>query len=264
MSGNNQKSQGWVPHQHGVWAMLIVPFVVGAVLRSRQTSLDVWLVPLAFAELAAYLCFNALTSRLRAAPVRRGSYTVPVLVYGGVAGALGLLALVLGGWPILSWLPIALPFGALAVWLASRRQDRSPLSGFATVTLAVGMALVVRFVTPGAMLDDLPGAARDLAIVAALWAYFFGTVWHVKAMIRQRGQRPARLRSIAWHGGATTAAAVASVAGLASPLWIGFFAATTARTWWMTRPEVAPRIKPIQIGVMEMTLSVFALACSLL
>lgn len=258
------RQQGWMPRAHGVWAMLIVPFVTGVVLRSRVAPLDAWLIPLALAVLAAYLCFNALTLWLRAAPARRGTYTRPVLAYGAVAAAFGTLALLMGAWPILAWLPVALPFVALAVWLAAQRKDRAVASGFATIALAVGMGLVVRFVTPGGLLDAWPAAARDVLIIVAQFGYFFGTVWHVKALIRERGRRRARLRSIAWHLGATLAAVSGAVTGWASPLWIAFFAVTTGRTWWMTHPEVAPRIKPIQIGIMEITLSVAALGCSLL
>lgn len=256
--------QGWVPRQHGVWAMLIVPFVTGVVLRARVAALDLWLVPLWLAVLAAYLCFNVLTFWLRAAPARRSTYTRPLLVYGAVAAVFGTLALLMGAWPMLAWLPFALPFAVLAVWLAAQRKDRTVASGFATLVLAVGTGLAVRFVTPAGLLAELPAAAPDVWIITAQFVYFFGTVWHVKALIRQRGQARARWRSIGWHLGATLAAVAGTTMGAISPLWIGFFVATTARTWWMTRPDLAPRIKPIQIGIMEITLSVFALACSLL
>ncbi len=243
--------------------MMIVPFVVGVILRSRVASLDAWLLPLAAAELAAYLCFNALTFWLRAAPSRRHTYTRPVVVYGLAAAASGGLAMALGAWPMLAWLPVALPMAALAIWLASQRRDRDVLSGLATVALAVGMGLVTRFVTPAGLLDDWPSQARDALVMLGLFGYFFGTVWHVKALIRERGQRRARWRTLLWHAVMVGLAALGAVTGWTSGWWIVFFTITTLRSWWMTRPHVSSRLKPLQIGVTEIVLSLVALAISL-
>lgn len=258
MRRGKNASQSWVPRQHGAWAMLIVPFALGVVLRSRVANLDAWLVPLAVTVLAAYFCFNALTFWLRAAPARRSSYTRPVLVYGAVALGFGMLTMLMGGWPIMAWLPIGLPFAVAAVWLASNRHDRAILSGFATQVLAVGMGLVVRFITPAAMVAEWPTAYRDAVVMVALFIYFFGTVLHVKALIRERGQRPARLRAVSWHAAATVLAVGAVAAGWAAAMWIVFFAGTKARTWYMSRPDLVGRLKPLQIGVLEIVLSVCA------
>ncbi|MGB3955521.1 MAG: YwiC-like family protein [Brooklawnia sp.] len=257
-------NQGWIPRQHGAWAMLIVPFVVGVVLRSRVATLDVWLVPLAVTVLAAYFCFNALTYWLRSAPARRATYARPVLVHGAIALVFGVAAMVMGGWPIIAWLPIGLPFAVLAIWLAGRRKDRAVASGFATMVLAVGMGLVVRFVTPAAMLDGWPAGGADVAIIVALFTYFFGTVLHVKALIRERGQRPARIRSVGYHAVATLVAVGTALAGWTSPLWVIFFALTTARAWYMSLPVNVGRFAPLQIGMVEIGLSVGALVISLL
>lgn len=253
------KAQGWVPKQHGAWAMLIVPFVAGAMLRSRVASLDAWLLPLAAAELAAYLCFNSLTLWLRAAPARRGNYVRPLVVYAAITAVFGLASLLLGGWPILGWLPIAVPLGGLAVWLAAQRKDRAVLSGLATVAMASGMGLVVRFITPGAILAEWPASRPDAAVMGALFGYFFGTVWHVKALIRERGQRSSRLRSLAWHGLTIFIALGGALIGWTSWWWIIFFAIALARTWWMTQPKLAGQLKPLQIGVVEIVLSLIAL-----
>ena len=59
-------------------------------------------------------------------------------------------------------------------------------------------------------------------------------------------------------------AAIAALGGWASPGWIIFFILTLARTWWMTQPQVAAKLKPLQIGVAEIVLSVIALVIALL
>lgn len=250
------KHQGWIPKQHGAWAMLIVPLVTGVVLRSRVAPLDWWLIPLAFAVFTGYFGFNALSLQLKAAPRRRAAYRLPNLVYGLATLVLGLAVLLLGGWPIVAWLPVALPLAALAIWLASRRQDRAVASGFATVALAMGVGLVVRFHTPDELFAGWPAGLPDALVFVALFGYFFGTVWHVKALIRERGQRPARVRALVWHGAMVVAATFATAAGWASVWWIAFFVLATARTWYLTRPELAGRYRPLHIGVLEIVLSV--------
>ena len=42
----------------------------------------------------------------------------------------------------------------------------------------------MRFITPAAMVDEWSTAYGDVAIMVALFVYFFGTVLHVKALIR--------------------------------------------------------------------------------
>ncbi|MGI5950499.1 MAG: YwiC-like family protein [Brooklawnia sp.] len=250
---------GWIPNQHGAWAMLIVPLVSGIVLRSRVGVLELWLIPLAVAVFTGYFGFNALSLWLKAAPRRRAGYRLPMQVYAITTTVLAAAVMLLGGWRILSWLPVALPLAALAIWLTARRQDRAVASGFATLALAIGVGLAVRFPTPAEVFAGWPAGLPDAAIFVALFCYFFGTVWHVKALIRERGQRPARLRTLAWHAAMIGLAALGFVTGWTSVWWIVFFALTLARTWWLTRPELVGKVKPLQIGLMEITLSIIAL-----
>lgn len=257
------KQQGWIPNQHGAWAMLIVPFITGVVLRSRVALLEAWLLPLGVAIFTGYFGFNALTLWLKAAKTRRAPYRRPIAVYGAITAVLAATVMVLGGWPLLWWLPVAVPLAALAIWLAAQRQDRAVLSGFATVAMAVGMGLVARFTTPAELVADWPSGLGDLAIFIALFAYFFGTVWHVKALIRERGQARSRRRTMAWHLACTVLSIVSAIAGWTSIWWIVFYVLLTARTWWMTRPELTGKIKPAQIGVTEIVLSLIALIIAL-
>lgn len=222
------------------------------------------MLPLAVAVFTGYFGFNVLSLQLKAAPRRRAAYRVPNLVYGAATFVLGLAVLLLGGWPIAAWLPIALPLAALAIWLASRRQDRAVASGFATVALAMGVGLVVRFHTPAELFADWPAGLPDAAVFVALFGYFFGTVWHVKALIRERGQRPARIRALGWHLLMVALATLAAAAGWLSIWWIAFFIIATARTWYLTRPELAGRYKPLHIGVLEIILSVLIVIIAVL
>ena len=255
----------WIPKQHGAWAILIVPFLVGTVLRARDGDLQAWLAPRGVAIFTGSFGFNALTLWLRAAKTRRAPYRRPIQVYGALTAVLGALVLALGGLPLLGWLPIALPLVGLAIWLASHRKDRAVASGFATVALAVGAGMAAHFRSPLDIAASWPDTLPQLLIFVALFGYFFGTVWHVKALIRERGQAPARRRALIWHAAMVVLAAIAAFGGwAASPGWIIFFILTLARTWWMTQPQVATKLKPVQIGVAEIVLSVIALVIALL
>lgn len=243
--------------------MLVVPLVTGLVLRSRVAPLEAWMLPMAPAVLSGYFGFNSLTFWLRAAPQRRHTYRRPVWVYAIVTAVLASAVLLLGGGRLLTWLPVALPFAALAIWLASRRRDRAVASGFATVALAVGIGLAVRFPHSGATLRDWPATVPNILVFVALFGYFFGTVLHVKALIRERGQPPARLRSLAWHLALTALATVAALAGLASAWWVAFFALTALRTWLLSGWDAKHPLRPLQIGLLEVGLSVLALIIAL-
>ena len=44
VTGSRNWKKRWLPNQHGAWAMLVVPFVVGALTRQRATGLPLSLI----------------------------------------------------------------------------------------------------------------------------------------------------------------------------------------------------------------------------
>lgn len=255
-------ARGWLPNQHGAWAMLAVPFIVGVVLASRAGKpLEAWLVPLAIAELSAYLAFNVLGLWLHAAPARREAFRTSMIAYGALTGLGAALVIVLGGASLLWWLPVAAPLMAWAVWQASRKHDRSVTSGLVTVALAVGMGLAIGFPDPRELMAGSSGSWAGLATFGALFGYFGGTVWHVKSLIREWGNPRARRQSIGWHVAFTALTTVATVAGLLNLGWPVFFAVCTLRSWWLPRLDHRP--KPLRIGILEIAMSVAVLIVAL-
>lgn len=246
------KNTGWMPVQHGAWAMLTAPFAAGLLLRAAQAELSLHLIPLFGFWMLGYFTFNAASQWLKAPPKRRPKFVRPILVYGALSGALGILTLVMAGWPLLAWAPFFVPFLLPAFWLASRRKERATLGGALTIGAASLMTLVVRYDSPAAMLADVnwPGA---LIVTAGVFAYFFGTVWYVKTNIRERGSRGYYVASIAWHAGCTLLAAVLAWFGVIPWWWTPFFAATTVRAAWV--PKIEPRVTPMKLGLLEITLS---------
>ncbi|MEL4505479.1 YwiC-like family protein [Luteococcus sp. H138] len=253
---------GWIPQQHGAWAMLVVPLVVGLGVRSR-TGLPGWAWPLAVTWLVGYFCFNACGLWLKAAARRRRTYLPAMLTYGAVSGVAGLATLALGGWPLLWWLPVYLPLLGTALWLTSRRHERALLSGLCTVLAACLLAWILPFTTPGAVWRSGLGPTSWLAV--GLFGYFFGTVFVVKTLIRERNKPGWVLASIGWHLGWTVLAALAWRLGAASPWWIVFFTVGALRAWAL--PWFGPRrgrlIRPGQVGALEVVLSLAVLAICL-
>lgn len=247
------RNDGWIPQQHGAWAMLVVPFLCGVTLRAAAGDLPVHLAALLPFWLVGYMAFNAASLWLKAPPARRGRLRRPLVVWLGASSAAGLLTLALAGARILWWAPWYLPLLVPALVLASRRRERATLGGALTVVAASLMTLVARFTSP-ADLPGAPDAALAVGVAAANVAYFFGTVLYVKTNIRERGNRTFLVASLAWHAAATAAAALASVLTGASVWWTVFFAATLARA--IVVPRLQPRLTPLRIGLIEIVLSV--------
>ncbi len=257
-----RRSPGWVPDQHGAWAMLAAPLVLGTVLGGAT-----WLhLLLAAAWFVAYFAFHATGLWLKSR--RKARYRPPVLAYGAITAVVGGTLLVLDP-QLLWWAPVFAPLLVISLWCSARRRDRSLLNDGATVLAACAMAVVAWRL--GAFPYDAPAAAW--AVAAVLWVYFFGTAFYVKTMIRERGN-PTMLRlSIGWHAGAALAAgALAVVAGATGATWPGlpgatwgwlaaFFVVMTARAALV--PHRWPRATPKQLGIGEIVATI-GLAVALL
>lgn len=242
--------------------MLFVPLVVGLTLRSH-VGLPAWAWPLAATWLVGYFCFNATGLWLKAAPRRRGQYLPAVLTYGLVSAATGVATLALGGLPLLWWLPVYLPLLGTALWLTSRRHDRALLSGLCTVLAASLLAWILPFTTPQAVASHGLDARTWLA--PALFGYFFGTVFVVKTLIRERNKPGWVWASMAWHFAWTLIATTMAVLDVTSWGWAAFFAVGTLRAWalpWFG-PQRGRTIRPAQVGALEVVLSLVALALCL-
>lgn len=207
--------------------MVLAPYVVGATLTGWE-----WVhLPLGLTWLVGYFFFNAaslwLTSRFKA------RYRPPVLAYGAVTAALGLVVLAmqprLAAW-VLGFAPV-LGYGWYAAW---SRSAREVLPGLATVAAACGMCLVAA---------DAGGSVTGRVLVAAavLFWYFGGTVLYVKSCIRQRGSVAYLTASVAWHAAGVVGA------GLLSGGWVLLAGALTLRA------AVVPSLRatPLQLGIGE-------------
>ncbi|HQZ00270.1 MAG TPA: YwiC-like family protein [Propionicimonas sp.] len=248
-----RRSPGWKPKQHGAWFMLALPVVVGLIVRPADAGDASHLLPLIGCWVIGYLAFNAATLWLKAPAGRRSRHSRPVVVYGLIAGALGVLTLLSSDRGVLWWLVLFAPLVGVALWLASLRRERTLISGALTVAAASLVTLVVSFDTPAALFAawGTPLAGQALGMVAVLFGYEFGTVFSVKTMIRERGHTGWLAASIGWHLGCTLGAVGMAWSGAIGWIWVAFFAATAVRAWLLPVLGRTRTIRPLVVGLVE-------------
>ena len=251
MSGRATRT-GWVPNQHGAWAMLIVPFAVGALDAGPS-----WRhIPCLIAMLVGYLAFFATGLWLRSRCKAR--YWPPVRAYGAVFAALGLVVVLIEP-ALLRWVVVFLPLLVVSLWCSWRRTDRSLLNDGVTVLAASLMTVVVAgLAEPGGHrgAPDLGGLAwlpeagylHTWILAGILFAYFGGTVFYIKSMIRDRGNPRMYALSVAYH------VAVCVPVSFVSP-WLGvLFVVLAARAAIV--PRAWPQLTPAMLGVGEIVASI--------
>lgn len=215
-TAKRRKRDGWVPDQHGAWAMVVVPFWLGAAWSEVR--------PLTFVLFAlwfvGYFCFYAASLWFRSA--RRERYWPPVRAYGLATLALGVLTVVLAP-PIIEWSVLFLPLVVILAWQSWHKRDRSLLARTSTI-LASGLMCLVTYdvgthfnrsglgatwlqhspadaaaiqATPD--MSVLTGWAWIAFLASAVTAYFWSTVPYVKTLVREFRSRGYLVFSVAAH-----------------------------------------------------------------
>lgn len=222
----------FIPPQHGAWAMLIVPYLVGVTLAGT-TWVDIplggaWLV----GYLLSYYVFQALKSR------RPGRFRAQMLVYGAVA--LPLLVVVVLARPAVLWYaPVYAVLLLISAWYAWQRRERALGNDLVAVLQSCLMVLVAATVA-GERPTEVAGA------FAMCLAYFGGTAFYVKTMIRERGNLSYRRWSVVYH------LVTFALSAWFSPVLAGLFGWLLVRAWLLPRYRLAP----LQVGIIEIGNSV--------
>ncbi len=229
-----------MPNQHGAWAMLAGPLLVGVLAGGAA-----WVqLPLAALWFTGYFAFFATGLWLKSG--RKERFRPPVLVYAAACVPLAAVVLVLAP-GLVRWAPAFAPFLLVGLVEAARRRDRSLLSGAAT-TLAASLMTVVAY-------DAGPGGdwARAWLLTAVVAGYYLGVLVYVKSLIRER-RNPAYARASVGLHAALTLAAVP----LGWPLVLVGLALTA-------RAAAAPRLAPSpkQVGLAELAFNVLVVVVAL-
>lgn len=236
-----RRAPGWVPNQHGAWAMIASPLLVGIVASSPQWAH----LPLIAVWVVGYFAFFAAGLWLKSG--RRERYLPPVRAYMLAALPFGAALLLLRP-DLVVWVPVFVPALLAGLWFAAHRQDRSLGSGLAT-TLAASFMTVVAYDAGGGT-----DWSRAWTLTAVLAAYFVGTVLYVKTMIRERDSRLHYRLSVGYH-------AVVAVAMVAVSWWLaGLFALLTVRAVVLPGRGLSPK----QVGIGEIVANTAVVVLALL
>lgn len=240
--------------------MLAVPLITGAALRTPPDAVRSLLLAGCF--VTGYFGFFAASAWLKSPARRRRRHVAPLITYAAASASLGIAALTYAGPSLLGWTPIFAALLIPALVLASRRNERALAGGALTTAAACGMTLVLTFDSPITLVAEWPASQQPTLISLALFGYFFGTVLHVKSLIRERGNTRMAAASTAWHL-AWTVATFPAWGATTSWAWTILFAVATLRTTALTRRTRDHPVRPAIIGAIEIVLSVAVLTCAL-
>ncbi len=234
--------RSWMPHQHGAWAMLAVPLLLG-VAASRPSG---WHLLLAAAAVAGYLASATGQAWLRSR--RRETLTLPLAVYLVAFTVLGLV-LVAARPALLAGLLVLVPTTAL-ITAGARPGTRRDLAN------SLAQAAQALVLVPGAALVSEafePGRVAVATAVAA--AYLLGTVLVVRSMLRERDSVAAARRSAGYN------AVLVLPAALLGPAWVALAAGLAVRATALPvigrrRTATGRPLKPIHVGLVELVAAV--------
>lgn len=233
----------WLPNQHGAWAMLASPVLLGWMAGGIR-----WVhLPLTLAWFIGFMWFFSTSQWLKSRFHKR--YRLPVLVYGAVAAGCAASAVILD-WRLVYWVPAFLPWVLLALWQSWKRLDRSVVAGMSTVIAASLMTWVVAWSGGGSITNTVTGVALLNA------AYLSGTLLYVKSCIRERNNKKFRLFSVLWH---VIWAPILYQFSLISVVMVGILA---VRAWVI--PARGWRPKKVGLAEMVFHIAVVAVAATMI
>jgi hypothetical protein len=259
-TGGGSAVTTYLPPQHGAWAFLALPLVLGAVLTQATPVLLV----LAVAWVAAYPLSYAAFGLARARRPQR--FRRPLAVWAAVVLPAATVLLVARPW--LVWVGIGyLVLFAVNLRYARRNDERAlgndlvfvaECSVMVAVTWAVGAGR--RSWSPPAP-DDVPVRVWVLVAVCAL--VLIGSTLHVKSLIRER-RDPRFARASRVVALASVAAALSLAVGWGRPAgaWLVVpFVALAARAFVVgRRPTRAGAIGVVELGGFVLVAACAALA----
>lgn len=230
--------------------MLASPIVVGVIAAGPSWAH----APLVATWIVGYFAFFAMSLWLKAS--RKERYVAPMRAYAVATAVLGLTTLAVEP-RLIRWAPLFAVLSGIALFEASRRRDRSLLSGLSTVLAAGAMTFVVMDAGDG--LVTRADVARATFLALAQLGYLVGVLLYVKTMIRERNNPRFKAISVGWHVAITLIAAV--WAPTHPPAWglVAVYVVLTIRAAVMPgRP-----LKPKQVGMAEMPLHALVVAAAL-
>jgi hypothetical protein len=243
-----------VPDQHGAWAFLLLPVVLGVAAGGWVPAV----VALVVAWVAAYPLTWALTGLL-AAP-RPERFRRALLVWSAVAVPAALLAAALRPW--LLWVGAAyVALFLVNLWFARRRRERALTNDLvlvgecsAMVLVVVGVAAADGWSVPLESMTEPSVLVLALACAVTL----VGSTLHVKSLIRERRNPRYAIASRGYAVASVAVMAAAVVVTEVGAVLVVPFVLLAARAFLVRDP----RMRPARIGLVELACLLVLAGCA--
>lgn len=178
----------YIPNQHGAWAMLLLPFLLG--MSAARPALAH--IPLFLCWLAMYLFSFPVLQWIKTG--RKERYLKPSLLYGLILLPLAAFVAVsepkLIGYGVLLLIVFAIP-----AYYAKAKNERALLNDIVAVLLFCSFIYPVVYVGAGREADW----TQTTRLFLLLGLYFIGTALYVKTIIREKKNPRYYQASIAYH-----------------------------------------------------------------
>jgi len=231
----------YIPNQHGAWAMLIIPFLLGT-FAAKASIIHILLF---IGWLLVYLLSFPFLQFIRTGKSKL--YLRPIQVYGALFVVVGAALLILK--PVLALIGLAyIPLFLINIYYAKLNQERSFVNDMVAVIQFCSMVYVTYWLGGGT--DWI--LASELFLIVLL--YFTGTVFYVKTMIREKKNKSFYVISVIFH--------------IISLVFIGLYTSLLLMIPMLivlARAVVYPKIKLniMQIGISEIVFSLILTIFSL-
>ena len=241
------------PNQHGAWAFLIVPLILGACLGAATWLGLVFAITWVTAYPVSYFGGRGLLMR-----IRRGTFTAKTrtefrhALPWAIVTVVGAVTLVLARpWIVVPGAGVA-AIWSISLWLTWIGRERGITNDLLLTVLA---SIAAPFMWAVANDEPRIGAIPQTMWLAALLCllFFAGSVLHIKSLIREADDRRWHWASVGFH-------AMALVIAVAISWWLAIpFVAALARTIL-----IRPGLRPGQLGAVETVVSVLLVVCTVL
>lgn len=226
----------FIPREHGAWAMLIVPYILGMLVSSAS-----WLHLIFFiGVLALYFASGPLLAYIRKPKLKKE--VIPSLCIYISCGLLFTL-------PILYLFPriifigfLIIPFFLLNLIFAKLKKERLFINDLVAIIALSFLVLISYYIGVGTV------DAKALLIMVINIIFFTASVFHVKTLIRERGNVKFLWSSHLFHGVTVALFLLLSLPVVAIAFLVGML-----KAWFMPK---AKRYKPIEIGLIEIANSI--------
>jgi len=220
----------FIPKEHGAWAMLIVPFLLG-MFASNVT----WLHLVFFLGVLSFFFASGPLLTM----VRQPKLKLQALPSFFVYVSIGLIFTL----PVLYLIPqiiiiglFIIPFFSLNIIFAKLKKERLFINDVIAIIGLSFLVMIAYFIGNGA----IDGRAFMLMLINII--FFTASVFHVKTLIRELGNKSFMIKSNVFHG-----LAVGTFVILSMPMIALIFLLSSFKTWFTPKK----RYKPIQIGIIE-------------